>query len=195
MTTTATELMTAEAFYDWVQAPEQAGKHFELDRGRAVEVLRAGEAHGFVAGNIARILGNYTFGKRRGYVCTNDTGVLWERDPDTVRGPDVIYYADKRKTPELHPKYSDQVPRLIVEVLSPNDRMSKVNDRLSHFLAWGVALVWLADPEDATITVYRSAAAPRVFKADEELSDGDVLPDFSCRVADFFLAPGEEESS
>jgi Uma2 family endonuclease len=195
MATTATQLMTAEEFHDWVHRPEQAGKHFELEKGRAVEVSRAGEMHCFVAGNIARILGNYTFQKRRGYVCANDTGVLWEHDPDTVRGPDVIYYAEKRKTRELHPKYSEQVPRLIVEVLSPNDRMSKVNERLSRFLAWGVALAWLADPEDSTITVYRSDAAPRVYKAEEELSGGDVLPDFSCRVADFFLAPGEEEPS
>jgi Uma2 family endonuclease len=93
MTPTAAQLMTAEQFHDWANRSENAGKSYELERGRVVEVGRPGERHGFVAGNIGRILGNYTCEQGTGYVCTNDTGVLWERDPDTVCGPDVIYYA------------------------------------------------------------------------------------------------------
>src|SRR3954452_21965797 len=125
MTTTAQQLMTAEEFFDWVHRPENSGKHFELERGRVVEVSRPGELHGFVAGNFARILGNYAYQQKRGYVCANDTGVIWERAPDVVRGPDVIYYTEKRRRRDLSPRYSDQPPALAIEVLSPNDRLSK----------------------------------------------------------------------
>lgn len=192
MTTTTTS-MTANEFFDWVRQDENAGKLFELDRGRVVEVSRAGEQHGFVAANVARLLGNYAFSQKRGYVCANDTGVLWERDPDTVRGPDVLYYAEKRRTREMHPKYSEQIPQLIVEILSPNDRISKVNARMARFLHWGVAVAWLADPEDSTLTVYRPDQPPRVYEAREELTDETLLPGFKHRVAEFFLSPGEEE--
>jgi Uma2 family endonuclease len=188
-----TQLMTAAEFFDWAQRPENAGRRFELERGRAVPMSRAGEQHGFVAGNFARILGNYTFARKRGYVCANDTGVLWERDPDTVRGPDVLYYAERRRTQEMHPKYSERVPKLIVEVLSPNDRLGKVTKRMGEFLRWGVAVAWVADPEDRTLTVYRADRAPAVYQADETLTDEEALPGFAQLVGDFFAAPGEDE--
>lgn len=191
--TTTTKLMSATEFFDWVQRPENAGKHHELERGRAIEMSRAGERHGFVAGNLARILGNYTFERRRGYVCANDTGVLWERDPDTVRGPDVLYYSERRRAREMHPKYSEQIPKLIVEVLSPNDRISKVNTRMAQFLHWGVSVAWLADPEDSTLTVYRPDRPPKVYEADDDLTDEELLPGFTFHVADFFAAPGEDD--
>jgi Uma2 family endonuclease len=193
MTTTATDLMTAEQFFDWVSRPENGGKHYELERGRVVEVSRPGEHHGYVALNIGRILGNYTHAKKKGYVCGNDTGVIWERKPDTVRGPDVIYYAKRIRRRDLNPRYSDEIPQLVVEVLSPNDRMSKVNARIADFLAKGTPLVWLADPEDSTVTVYRADRAHKVLQPGDEITGEDVLPDFKVRVAEFFEVPGDEE--
>ena len=192
MTTTATDLMTAEQFFDWVNRPENAGKHYELERGRVVEVSRPGEAHGSVAANFTRLLLNYAFARKKGYVCSNDTGVIWERSPDSVRGPDVIYYDKKVRRRDLNPRYSDEVPQLVVEVLSPNDRMSKVNARIGKFLERGVPVVWLADPEDSTITVYRLNRTPTVLQPEEEITD-EVLPDFRLRVSEFFVSPGEEE--
>ena len=88
MSTVATQpRMTAEQFFDWCNRPENRDRHFELVRGEVVEVSRPGERHGFVCLNVGRILGNYTFQRRKGYACSNDTGLILERDPDTVRGP------------------------------------------------------------------------------------------------------------
>lgn len=191
MATTATRLMTAEEFYDWTNRPENAGKHHELERGEVVEVSRPGEAHGVVCVNVAWVLGGYIRRRGKGYLCGNDTGIIWERDPDTVRGPDVVLYEQSRRFGELNPKYSDDVPQLAVEVLSPNDRPGKVNSRAGTFLKWGVALVWVVDPEDQTVSVYRPDKAPEVLEAGQELIGDGVLPDFRCRVSDFFYMPGE----
>jgi len=191
MTTTTAQRMTAEEFYEWTNRPENGGKHHELERGEVVEMSRPGELHGLVCANVTRILGNYTFQRRKGYVLANDVGIVWERNPDTVRGPDVVLYDHFRKYGELNPKFCEDVPPLVVEVRSPNDRMSKINRRLSQFLDWGVALVWLVDPEDQTVTIYRRDKRPEVLEANEELTGDDILPDFRCRVADFFYVPGE----
>src|SRR5436309_6980174 len=91
-TAESTRLMTAEEFYDFCHLPENRDRHFELERGEVVEVSRPSILHGFVCANFARILGNYTFQRRKGYVCSNDAGVIWERGPDTVKGPDVFLY-------------------------------------------------------------------------------------------------------
>ncbi len=195
MSITATELMTAEQFFDWVHRPENAGKHFELERGRAFEVSRPGELHGATCHNVDFLLGLYIRQRDQGCVFVNDTGVIWERDPDTVRGPDVFYYSESKEFSELNPKYTEHVPTLVVEVLSPNDRVSKVNARIAEFLRWGVLLVWLVDPEDRTVTVYRPDRAHTVYQADQELVGDEILPDFRCRVADFFYMPGKKKTS
>jgi Uma2 family endonuclease len=191
-TVTTSTRMTADEFFDWVHRPENRDRHFELERGEVIEMSRPGERHGFVCLNVGGILRNYTFQRRQGYACSNDTGLILERDPDTVRGPDVVLYSQVRRYDDLKVRYSNEPPTLAVEVLSPNDRWGSVTRRLIGFLQRGVALVWLVDPEGRTVTVYRNGQLPQVLEGDDELVCEDVLPGFRCRVADFFDLLGEE---
>lgn len=192
MTITTAQRMTAEEFYEWTNRPENSGKHHELERGEIVEMSRPGELHCLVCGNVTRILGNYTFQRRKGYVLSNDVGIVWERNPDTVRGPDVVLYNHSRRYQDLNPKFCEEAPTLAVEVKSPNDRMNKITRRIAQFLKWGVALVWLLDPEDRTLAIYRLDKLPEVLEEDEELIGDGILPDFHCRVADFFYVPSDD---
>lgn len=152
---------------------------------------RPGELHGAVCTNGVRLLSNYTFERKKGYVLANDAGLLLERDPDTVRGPDISLYVDNRKLKELEKKWAKRLPKLIVEVMSPNDRMGKMLNRISKFLKKGVAMVWLLDPEDETLTIFMHNKEPMVLERDEEVSGLKALPEFRCKVADFFAMPGE----
>ncbi|HTU93149.1 MAG TPA: Uma2 family endonuclease [Gemmataceae bacterium] len=191
MTTIPTTLMTASEFWDWVHLPENRDRHFELERGKVVEVSCPGEVHGVVCANASWILGGYIRQRRKGYACANDTGIIWEWEPDTVKGPDVVFYDKNQSFGELYPKWTEEVPVLLIEVRSPNDRMSKINRRIDRFLTWGVSLVWLVDPKGQTVTVYRQDQPPEVLESDQELTGGDILPDFRCPVAEFFFMPGE----
>jgi Uma2 family endonuclease len=192
MTTLATQTrMTAEEFFDWAHRPENRDRHFELERGEVVEVSRPGERHGFVCLNVGGILRNYTYQRRQGYACGNDTGLILRRDPDTVRGPDVVLYNQVRRYEDLQVRYSDQPPTLAVEVLSPTDRWGTMTRRVTQFQERGVAMVWLIDPEGRTVTVYRMGQLPQVLEGDDELVCEDLLPGFRCRVAEFFCLPGE----
>lgn len=192
MTTTLVESMTAEQFFDWLQRPENAGKHYELERGRVVEMARPGERHGVVCANVAFVLAGYVRRRRKGFVCGNDTGVIWEHAPDVVRGPDVFYYEEARKYRDLNPRYSDEVPTLIVEVLSPHDRPNQVTRRITQFLRWGVKLAWVIDPEDRTVSVHRPGHEPEVLDAAQELTGDGALADFRCPVSEFFYSAADE---
>jgi Uma2 family endonuclease len=195
MSTVATKpQMNAEQFLDWCNRPENRDRHFELERGEVVEVSRPGERHGFVGLNVGAILRNYTFQRRKGYACGNDIGLILERDPDTVRGPDVFLYDQARRYDDLSPRYSDRLPTLAVEVLSPNDQWAKMTRRITEFLRRGIAVIWLVDPEGQSVTVYRPNQFPQVFEGTDELTGEPELPEFRCRVADFFYLPGEEET-
>lgn len=189
-TAPATRLFTAEEFAEFCERPENADRHFELEDGEIVEMPQPGVQHGVVCGNIAFVLGGYVRQRRRGYVCTNDTGILWKRKPDTVRGPDVILFDDGMPFDALPRKWSERPPHLAVEVRSPTDRMSKIQRRIGQFLNWGTAVVWLVDFEERSVTVYRRDQYPQVVEDGEELMGGDELPAFRCAVADLFQMPG-----
>lgn len=190
-----TQRMNAEEFFAWCQRPEHRDRHFELDRGEVVEVSWPGERHGFVCHNTNRILGNYAFQRRRGYVLSNDTGVILERDPDTVRGPDLVYYEQARRYNDLRPGYCITPPLLAVEVLSPNDSWGKVTRRITQFLGQGICVVWIVDPEEQSLTVCRPNQLPQVLDGDDELIGDPELPEFRCRVADIYYMSGEEAAA
>jgi Uma2 family endonuclease len=189
-TLTSTQPMTAEEFADWVQRPENANRWFELVRGEVIELPAPTRPHGVVCSNVAWILGSYVRQRQYGYVASNDSGVILEREPDTVRGPDVALYEDAATFEELHPKYGEVPPLLAVEVLSPSDRANRILRKITDYLTHGVQLVWLIDPEDHTVTVHAPNKPHVLLEKDAELTGDPVLPGFRCRVADLFAIPG-----
>src|SRR5690242_528255 len=82
-------LMTADEFYDFVERPENRARSFELVRGEVIEVSRPTRIHGRVCINTGFELEKYARKRKKGYVVSNDSGVILENDPDTVRCPDV----------------------------------------------------------------------------------------------------------
>ena len=191
MASVLSRLITAEEFFDFVNDPRNRDRHFELEAGKVVKVSRPGEIHGVVCGNGVRVLGNYTFQIKKGYVLANDAGLVLERDPDTVRGPDISLYLESRKFKELEKKWPKRLPKLVVEVMSPTDRMGKMLKRIAKFLKKGVAMAWLLEPDDETLTIFLPNKEPIVLERDEEVAQLKLLPDFRCKVADFFVMPGE----
>jgi Uma2 family endonuclease len=195
MATVETRLMTAEEFYEWVHRPENRDRCWELERGEIVEMSRPGKRHGMICGNVTRILGNHAVQRKKGYVCSNDTGVVVERKPDTVRGPDVLFFDDASQVEQVEEKYGETPPLLAVEVLSPNDTTGKVMRRVREQKRFGTRLIWVLDPDAQNVIVCQPGQEDKIVEADEDLTGEDVLPEFRCRVAEFFALPGQEIST
>jgi Uma2 family endonuclease len=184
-------LMTADQFFDYVQRPENENKWLELVRGEVIELPSPTKIHGTVCNNIAVELTLHARRRRKGYVATNDSGVILERDPDTVRGPDVGLYEDAERFRELHPKYGEAPPVLAVEVLSPSDTFKRIDKKIKQYPHSGIKVVWIVDLEERTISVYRAGGEWHTITADQKLTGDPELPGFQCRVADLFLLPAE----
>lgn len=185
------KLMTVEKFIEFVERPENADRWFELIRGEVIELPPPQRPHGFCQANVTMILGAYTKKRRKGYIC-NESGVVAGRDPDTVRGPDVALYEDAETRDEIPKDYGVVAPRVVAEIHSPFDRFGQFALKLEDYFKAGVALVWYFDPENREVTVFKPGQSARVLKADDYLEDPEVLPGFRCRVAEFFLMPGEK---
>ena len=130
------------------------GSRLELVRGEIVVMPPPQGAHGFCCAQITILLGSYVKQAKLGWVVSNDTGVILERDPDTLRGPDVAFWSITRQ-PTRPKGYLDIPPDIAVEVPSPSDRRKDVRDKIKDYVTNGVPLVWLVDPDARTVTVYR----------------------------------------
>jgi Uma2 family endonuclease len=80
------------------------------------------------------------------------TELLIRVTPDRVRLPDLcVFLTDpKQRVPSIP-------PFLCIEILSPEDRMSRIEMRINDYLAMGVGTVWVLDPE--TRQAYTANAA------------------------------------
>jgi Uma2 family endonuclease len=181
----ARKLMTVEEFSAFVHRPENRDRWFELVRGEVIELPPPKRLHGSVCGNVGGWLYVYKRDVGWGDVTVNDAGLVLEHDPDTVRGPDVAFYGETQTEEEVG-GYSHTPPLLAVKVLSPDDKANQVARKIADFLANGVQLVWVVDPQDRTVVVHRQGQLPKVLCVADEITGEDVLPGFRCAVADFF---------
>ncbi len=180
---TKTRPMTALEF---LAMPDDGMLH-ELIRGEVTTMPLPGGQHGAIAAEIGRLLANHVKAQRLGKIYAAETGFLIERDPDTVRGPDVSFVRQERLAeitdPERHVPFA---PDLAVEVLSPSDRPAEVAEKVAAWLSAGTRVVWVVDPGDRTVTVYADDRPHRTLGAGDILDGGDCLPGFACAVAEFF---------
>ena len=180
---TAEKLITADEFW----ALPRSRRPTELVRGRIVSMPVPGPRHGQVCARAVRLLGNFIDQHDLGHVLCNDSGIITERDPDTVRGMDVSFYSYSRLSKGLLPaRYVDVVPELIVEVRSPDDRWVRILKKVSEYLEAGVTAVCVLDPKTETARVYSADETEQIVKADEELTFPGILPGFSVPVRRFF---------
>ena len=156
---------------------------------------RPGIRHGVVCANVSFELVTFTRRRGRGVVVSNDAGLIVEHDPDTVFGPDLFLFDEVIDYADLPTRWEDRPPTLVVEVLSPNDRTTKLNRRIGRFLAMGVPLVWVLDPEDSTLTVHQAHRPLVVLDAADEVTGLEFIPDLKMKVADFFVTSGVASSS
>lgn len=180
---TAEKLVTAEEL--WRMGEPADGSRAELLQGELVEMTPAGGRHGQAALAVGTVLRTFVKQKGLGHVVSNDTGILTEKNPDTVLAPDLAYWS-RQRLPELPEGFVEVPPDLAVEVVSPGDSQSYVHRKVLHYLEHGVALVWVVDPKTRTVTAYRSRQDVCILAEAEQITAGDVLPGFSARVDEFF---------
>src|SRR6185436_13141473 len=89
-----------------------------------------------------------------GEIFADSLGIIFPNG--NLRSPDVTFVRNEKLKDLSFAGFPDFVPDLAVEVLSPNDRLSEVGQKIGEFLQCGVPVVWLVDPDHQTVTVYHS---------------------------------------
>jgi len=183
----ATTLMSVDEFERMPEDP--TGVRYELVHGELVPMPGGGLEHGYLGNDVGVALTLHVRPRRLGRVFNSDTGYRLFPDQQTVLSPDVSFVrAERLATVEDVTRVGGFAPDLAVEVVSPNDRMSEVLAKVATYLAAGVRLVWVIEPEHRAVTAYAPNGDPRRFGEGNVLDGGDVLPEFRLPVADIFAS-------
>jgi Uma2 family endonuclease len=159
---------------------------YELVRGTLRMMSPAGGRHGRISLRVARRVGDYVEEHELGETYAAETGFLLARNPDTVRAPDLAFISSGRLGDQANfPGYLPIVPDLVVEVLSPHDRPAEVEEKTEAWLAAGVAIVLIIDPQAKTMQDFRPDATSRLYR--EGLIELDpVIPGLRLDLDDLF---------
>ena len=175
--------MTVEAF---LAHPTPEGKA-ELVRGELRVTPPPGSPHGFAAFNLALLLGNHVKQHALGRVLGDGFAYELVSLPRTVRVPDGSFVrAERLPADGVRPGLLKLAPDLAIEVLSPSETASDLQEKLDDYKAAGTSLVWVVDPSRRTVMILASDAPVRWLHEGDTLDGGNVIRGFTCPVAEIF---------
>ena len=163
------------------------GFRYELLKGELKKMSPAGQRHGRVVMNISTPLDQYVRQNNLGVVFAAETGFKISADPDTVLAPDVAFVGKENEERIGNREgYWPGAPDLAVEVISPGDTYTEVEEKVLEWLSAGSRMVVVVDPRKEIITIYRSLTDIRFLTRSDKLEGGNVISGWSLPIADIF---------
>jgi len=177
---------------------EQSSKQpFELINGERIIKRPNVAGHSEIIRTLFLALYHFVISKLLGEVYSETTFVLPDAgESNWVSGsriPDIMYYAGTRMAeykadnPDWRGKPFAIVPDFVIEIVSPTDTFSDVDKKIDAYLADGVRLIWVVDPQRRKAIVYApDAEQPLHLAGDAVLDAEDVVPGFQIVLSKLF---------
>ena len=179
---------TIEDVWRLSQQPENVAERYYLIDGELFITMSPGELHGMLASEIARLLGNFVLEQGLGRV-TVETGFHPSGDRKTLLRPDVAFRSKTRASAPAGVGFVPMMPDLAVEVASPSNTLPELRRKADVYLRHGTTLVWLVNPADKTVEVWRLAegqVTSETVGPAGALSGETVLPGFALDLSRLF---------
>jgi Uma2 family endonuclease len=100
---------------------------------------------------------------KRGWVTESSGGFVLPNG--ARRAPDVAWFpSDKPGIParkaKKRPRFPHFAPDFVIELRSPDDRLSRLRPKMREWVDNGASLAWLVDPEPRAVEIYRPGREP-----------------------------------
>ena len=181
---TTTKLMTAE---ELLEMPDD-GFRYELVRGELIKMAPAGHMPAFYELRIGAKT-CLCLSKKMGLAghTARPAAFRLETNPDTVLAPDAAFVRKERvEAVGDGDGFFPGAPDLAVEVISPSDRYTEVDEKVAEWLAAGTSMVVVVNPRNRTVRVHRPTTDSVLLTEEDTLDGGDVVPGWEMPVADIF---------
>lgn len=155
----------------------------KFERTPGGELVIISPAGGETGKNNAELVINFGIWNRKtklGVVFDSSTCFRFPGGGD--RSPDLAWVERSRwdaLTPEQQQKFPPICPDFVLELLSPSDNLGVTQQKMQEYLACGVKLGWLINPQDQQVEVYRPAQDVEVLPSPAMLSGESVLAGFT----------------
>ncbi len=106
-----------------------------------------------------------------------------------TRSPDAAWINKERwesLTSEQQKKFIPLCPDFLIELRSNSDSLSDLQQKMHEYLANGLVLGWLIDPQNKKVEVYKSNCPVEVISHPVSLSDENTLSGFTLNLKDIF---------
>ena len=178
----STNLVTAE---ELARLPDD-GYRYELVEGRLIRMSPVSFDHGRVVLQMGFLLSRHLEQHPVGVIGT-EIGFKLASNPDTVRGPDIAFIRNERVPTRGKRGYFKGAPDLVIEVLSPDDRPRDTREKVEEYLAEGVPLVVVLDPDKRMATTFRPGISSVALRSLSHVLDlNEVIPGFRCQLREIF---------
>ncbi|MEG4586027.1 Uma2 family endonuclease [Microcoleus sp. MOSTC5] len=164
----------------------------ELEDGRLSIVGPSDIVSSEISSILIRLLGNWVYPRRLGRVFDSAGGFIM---PDTnVKAPDVSFVraARLRQSPRY---FGELVPDLVVEIKSQSDRIKPIENKVLKFIELGAIVGILIDPDEETVTIYRSTGEPTVLGNGDILTVAELFPGWELPVSELWPPIFTEEET
>lgn len=182
------ELMTLDDFIS-----EYGKQPFELVNGEKIPLMPNVMIHQWILRTLFRLLDAFSSVRKLGEVVF-ELPFVEIYNSNWVRGsrtPDLMFFSAEKwaqytkETENWLKKPSLIVPDLAVEIVSPNDSFSELQEKVDEYIERGVTLIWIFDPQKKRVHVYCDDRRTTLAQADT-LSGEDVLPGLDVKLAEVF---------
>lgn len=164
----------------------------ELEDGRLSIVGPSDIVSSEISSILIRLLGNWVYPRRLGRVFDSAGGFIM---PDTnVKAPDVSFVraARLRQSPRY---FGELVPDLVVEIKSQSDRIKPIETKVLKFIELGAIVGILIDPDEETVTIYRSTGEATVLGNGDILTVAELFPGWELPVSELWPPIFTEEET
>lgn len=159
----------------------------ELVDGRILPMTPTAWKHGRIELRLAARLDAFVSGRGLGWVMTGEVGIYTARDPDRVRGADIVFLSRARAPTEPSAGFLEAAPDLVAEIVSPSDRWQDVRQKIDEYFAIGVEQVWIVEPENRLVVVYSSATTANRYAEEDVLDGTGAVAGFQLAIRDLFV--------
>lgn len=166
--------------------PEDPFYRDEVSRGQLVREPPPSDLHGAVVIELALLLGSYLKEQPIGRL-RSGSGFLLQREPLTVRAPDIAFVCAPRLVGEYAATFFDGAPDLAIEVVSPANSASDMQEKIAQYFEAGTSIIWVVYPRTRSVALHHANGEIRLLAGDDLLSAPGVLPGFAVRVSALFV--------
>jgi len=141
---------------------------------------------------LIRLLGNWVYPRRLGRVFDSAGGFIM---PNTnIKAPDVSFVraARLRQSPRY---FGELVPDLVVEIKSQSDRIKPIETEVLKFIELGAVVGILIDPDEETVTIYRSIGEPTILGNGDILTIPELVPGWELPISELWPPIFTEEET